>query len=51
MLIPTFSSGDSEPELALGMGFDPRLTRRFDLRVAGSVRDLEGFSVSLAWVR
>jgi len=51
MLVPTFSSGDSELELALGLGFDIRLTRRFDLRVAGSVGDLEGFSVSFAWVR
>jgi hypothetical protein len=51
MLMPTFSSGNSELELALGLGFDLCLTRRFDLRVAGSVGDLEGFSVSLAWVR
>lgn len=51
MLVPTFSGGDSELELALGLGFDIRLTRRFDLRVAGSVGDLEGFSVSFAWVR
>jgi hypothetical protein len=51
VLIPTFSEGDDELELALGLGLDIRLTRRFDLRVAGSVGDLEGFSVSFAWVR
>lgn len=51
VLVPTFSDGDSELELALGLGLDLRLTRRFDLRVAGSVGDLEGFSVSFAWVR
>jgi hypothetical protein len=51
VLIPTFSSGDSELELALGLGLDLRLTRRFDLRVSGSVGDLEGFSVSFAWLR
>ena len=51
VLVPTFSEGDSELELALGLGLDIRLTRRFDLRVAGSVGDLEGFSVSFAWVR
>lgn len=51
VLVPTFSSGDSELQLALGLGLDLRLTRRFDLRVAGSVGDLEGFSVSFAWVR
>jgi len=51
VLVPRFSEGDSELELALGLGLDLRLTRRFDLRVAGSVGDLEGFSVSFAWVR
>jgi hypothetical protein len=50
VLVPTFD-GDDELELALGLGLDIRLTRRFDLRVAGSVGDLEGFSVSFAWVR
>ena len=51
VLIPTFSEGDDELELALGLGLDIRLTRRFDLRVSGSVGDLEGFAVSFAWVR
>jgi len=51
VLVPRFSEGDSELELALGLGLDLRLTRRFDLRVAGSVGDLEGFSVTFAWVR
>jgi hypothetical protein len=51
VLLPTFSEGDSELGLALGLGLDLRLARRFDLRVAGSVGDLAGFSVSLTWVR
>jgi hypothetical protein len=51
VLVPTFSEGDSELEFALGLGLDLRLSRRFDLRVAGSVGDLEGFSVTFAWVR
>jgi hypothetical protein len=51
VLVPRFSDEDSEVELALGLGLDVRLTRRFDLRVAGSVGDLEGFSVTFAWVR
>ncbi len=51
VLVPTFAEGDSELEFALGLGLDIRLTRRFDLRVAGSVGDLEGFSVGFAWVR
>jgi hypothetical protein len=51
VLLPTFSEGNSELGLALGLGLDLRLSRRFDLRVAGSVGDLEGFSVTFAWVR
>jgi hypothetical protein len=51
VLVPTFSEGDSEMEFALGLGLDIRLTRRFDLRVAGAVGDLSGFAVSFAWVR
>jgi hypothetical protein len=51
VLVPTFSRGQNELQLALGLGLDVRLTRRFDLRVAGSVGDIEGFSVSFAWVR
>ncbi len=38
-------------EFALGLGLGVRLSRRFDLRVSGSVGDLEGFAVSFAWVR
>jgi hypothetical protein len=51
VLVPTFADGESEMEFALGLGVDVRLTRRFDLRVSGSVGDLEGFAVSFAWVR
>jgi hypothetical protein len=51
VLVPRFSGGESELELALGLGLDLRLTRRFDLRVSGSVGDLEGFAVSFAWIR
>ena len=51
VLVPRFSEGESELDLALGLGLDLRLTRRFALRVAGSVGDLEGFSVTFAWVR
>jgi hypothetical protein len=50
-LVPTFGRGDSELGFALGLGLDLRLTRRFDLRLSGSVGDLEGFAVSFAWVR
>ena len=51
VLIPTFSGGDSALDFALGLGLDIRLARHFDLRVSGSVGDLEGFAVSFAWVQ
>jgi hypothetical protein len=50
-LVPRFGGGDSELGFALGLGLDLRLTRRFDLRVAGSLGDLEGFAISFAWLR
>jgi hypothetical protein len=50
-LVPTFSEGHSDMQVALGLGLDLRLTHRFDLRVSGSVGDLEGFAVSFAWLR
>jgi len=51
VLVPTFAGGDSELKLALGLGLDIRFTHRLDLRLSGSLGDLEGFAVSLAWVR
>jgi len=51
VLVPTFSSGNSALDLALGLGLDLRFSRRFDLRLSGSVGDIEGFAVSFAWVR
>jgi hypothetical protein len=51
VLVPAFSDGDSDLGFALGLGLDLRLTRRFDLRVSGSVGDLEGFAVSFAWLQ
>jgi hypothetical protein len=51
VLIPTFSKGDSSLDFALGLGLDIRLARHVDLRVSGSVGDLEGFAISLAWVQ
>ena len=51
VLIPAFSGGDSSLDFALGLGLDIRLARHFDLRVSGSVGDLEGFAVSFAWVQ
>ncbi len=50
VVIPTFGEGDSEFGVALGLGLDMRLGRRFDLRVSGGFGDMEGFAVTAAWV-
>jgi hypothetical protein len=51
VLVPTFRSGDDELALAAGLGMDLRLARRLDVRVSGSFGDIEGFAVSVVWVR
>jgi hypothetical protein len=51
VLVPTFRSGDDELALAAGLGVDLRLARRLDVRVSGSFGDIEGFAVSVVWVR
>jgi len=51
VLLPTFRDNDSELGVALGLGLDLRVARSMDVRVSGGVGDLEGFAVSLVWVR
>ena len=48
--VGALDAGESALDFALGLGLDIRLARHVDLRVSGSVGDLEGFAVSLAWV-
>jgi hypothetical protein len=43
--------GDTDVRFALGFGADFRLSRVFDLRASASVGDLEGFALSVVWVR
>jgi hypothetical protein len=51
VLVPRFSSGDSNLDAALGLGVDIRFSRMVDFRVSGGVGDIEGISLGLAVVR
>jgi hypothetical protein len=51
VLVPTFGSGDSEVLVALGLGADLRFNRRFELRAAIGVGDIENFSIGFAFAR
>jgi hypothetical protein len=46
------SLGDnSDLIFGLGLGMDVRLTRRFEIRVAGAIGDYDGVSVGVSWLR
>lgn len=51
VLTPVFGSGNNHLDFTIGLGVDMRLSRRVDLRVAGGIGDLDGVSVSAAFLR
>lgn len=51
VLVPRFSSDDSDLDAALGLGVDIRFSNSVDFRVSGGVGDIEGISLGLAVVR
>ncbi len=51
VLVPRFSSDDSDLDAALGLGVDVRFSSRVDFRISGGVGDIEGISLGLAVVR
>ncbi len=50
VLVPTFGSGNSELNLALGLGVDIKFGGQVDLRISGGIGDIDGVAVGLAWV-
>ncbi|HEX5385117.1 MAG TPA: hypothetical protein VFW66_00270 [Gemmatimonadales bacterium] len=50
VLVPTFGGGESDVDLALGVGVDLRFSRSLGLRVSGGLGDIEGVGVSIAFV-
>ena len=51
VLVPTFGSGDSDVLVALGLGADLRFNRRFELRAAIGIGDIENFSIGFSVAR
>lgn len=51
VLVPNFGEGGSEVSVALGLGADLRINRRFEVRFAVGIGDIESFSVGIAIAR
>jgi hypothetical protein len=51
VLAPTFGSGGSDVAIALGLGADLRLSRRFEIRAAVGIGDIANFSIGAAYAR
>lgn len=49
VIAPTFGDLLDDVQFALGLGVDIALSPAFDVRVSGSLGDLEGVGVGLAW--
>ena len=52
--VGTFVFGDGSNDdfmFSVGLGADIKLNRQFDLRVSGAVGDMDGVSISAAWLR
>ena len=46
-----FGDADSDLLFSIGLGADIKLNSQLDLRVAGAMGDMDGVSVSVAWLR
>ncbi|HTS88367.1 MAG TPA: hypothetical protein VMG41_07720 [Gemmatimonadales bacterium] len=51
VIVPTFGKLYGDVQFALGLGVDISLSRTFDARVSGSLGDISGVGVGLAWHR
>lgn len=51
VLVPNFGDGHSDVAVALGLGADLRINRRFELRAAIGLGDIETFSIGFAVIR
>jgi len=49
VLAPSFGKGGSDVLIALGLGGDLRLSRRFEIRAAVGIGDIENFSIGAAF--
>ena len=52
MLAPIFGGGgDDDVQFAFGLGVDIKFADRWALRASGSLGDLEGVGISIAYLR
>jgi hypothetical protein len=51
VIIPVIGDGDNDVAVALGLGGDLRINRRFELRVGIGLGDLENFSIGFSITR
>jgi hypothetical protein len=51
VVMPVFTSDDSDVQFAFGLGVDIRLSRFFSARVSGGIGDIDGVAVSAAFIR
>jgi hypothetical protein len=51
VIIPTFGELLEDVQFGLGLGVDVALTKTFDIRISGSLGDLEGIAIGGAWHR
>lgn len=51
VLTPVFGDGNSDLLFSIGLGTDVKLNRQADLRVSGAIGDMNGVSISFAWLR
>ena len=51
VIAPTFGELLDDVQFGIGLGVDIALTKTFDLRVSGSLGDLEGIAIGAAWHR
>jgi len=51
VLTPTFGDNAGDVLFTLGLGVDIAFNKAFDLRLNGGIGDLDGVSISVAWIR
>ncbi len=51
VIVPTFGNGDSDVLVALGLGADLRINRRFEIRLGIGIGDIENFSIGFSLTR
>ncbi len=51
VIAPTFGDLSDDVQFGLGLGVDVALSPRLDVRISGSLGDIEGVGIGLAWHR